>query len=147
MTKIILTLACIFLSISPVSAIKLSEVLATNPVGRQLGKWKASNFVPDYLVGKMFAVSSEQRKVWQLRFFTFEDRENILEKKNSFAEFVKKFGLEALESKADSIPSPYNDGTLYAFTYHAANDFLKEKGKDPLPEGLYFMILFREVMN
>ena len=66
MTKIILTLACIFLSISPVSAIKLSEVLATNPVGRQLGKWKASNFVPDYLVGKMFAVSSEQRKVWQV---------------------------------------------------------------------------------
>jgi hypothetical protein len=133
------------MNISAVSAIKLSEILAVNPMGKNLGKWKASDFVSEYLVGKLFAVPSEQRKVWQLRFFTFEDRKNVLEKKNSFAEFIKKFGLEDLQSKTDAMP--YNDGTLHSFTYRDANDFLIEKGKDPLPEGVYFVISFREVMK
>ncbi|MBA3813730.1 MAG: hypothetical protein H0X26_04460 [Alphaproteobacteria bacterium] len=145
MKYIIFALAWIFITVSSTSAIKLSEVLAAPPVGKQLGKWKASEFVSDYLVGKIFAVPSEQRKVWQLRFFTFEDRGKALEKKNTFAEFVKKFGLEDLQSKTDAMP--YNDGTLHAFTYKDANDFLTEKGKDPLPEGVYFVISFREVMK
>ena len=145
MKKITTLFTALFLSLSPVSAIKLKEILATKPVGANLEKWKASEFVSDYLVGKLFAVPSEQTKTWQLRFFTFEDRNNTLEKKNSFAEFVKKFGLEDLESTADAIP--YNDGSFHSFTYKAANDFLKEKGKDPLPEGIFFVISFREVMR
>jgi hypothetical protein len=147
MKKIIMTFAWIFLSLSPVSAIKLSEVIAARPVGKNLSKWQASELVSDFVVGKIFAVPSEQRKIFQLRFFTFEDRNKALEKKNSFAEFVKKFGLEDLESKANPLHIPYNDGTFHTFTHKNANEFLKEKGKEPLPEGLYFMISFREVIK
>lgn len=143
MKKIILALCLIFISPSIVSAISLSDFLSTRPVGKQIGKWQASDLVPDNLMGRFFSVSSEKKKGWQLRFFTFEDRNNVLEKKNSFAELVKKFGLEDLQSKID--PMPYNDGTLYSFTHKDANKFLIEKGKDPLPEDVYFIISFREV--
>lgn len=143
MKKLIFALCFMLGSISSVSAIQLSEVLAVRPVGKNLGKWGPSPLVSEHLVGKIFAVPSEQKKVWQLRFFTFEDRQNILGKKNSFAEFVKKYGLEGLESKTDAMP--YNDGTLHSFTYKDANDFLEAKGKPPLPEGIFFVISFREV--
>lgn len=145
MKNMILALAWVAINISSVSAIKLSEVLAINPMGKNLGTWQAAPFVPDSLVGKIFAVPSEQRKAWQLRFFTFEDREDTLGKKNSFADFVKRFGLEDLESTTDAMP--YNDGTFHAFTYRDANAFLEERGKDPLPEGVYFVISFREIIN
>ena len=143
MKKLIFALCFIIISNPSLFAIKLSEVLAIKPVGKNLGKWQASSFVSEYVVGKIFAVSSESRKVWQLRFFTFEDRQNTLEKKNSFAEFVKKYGLEGLESNIEGMP--YNDGTLHSFTYKDANDFLVAKGKPPLPEGIFFVISFREV--
>lgn len=144
MKNIILSLFLTVVGLSSVSAAKLSEFLATRPVGKNLGKWQASSFVSEHLVGKLFALPSEQRKIWQLRFFTFEDREETLGKKNSFAQFVKNFHLEDLQSKVDSIP--YNDGTFHSFTYNDANALLKEKGKPPLPEGVYFIISFREVM-
>lgn len=130
-------------SISSVSAIKLSEVLGTRPVGKAIGKWQASAFVSEHLMGKIFAVPSEKSKVWQLRFFTFEDRNEDLKKSYSFAELVKRFHLEDLESTADNVP--YNDGTFHSFTYKSANAFLKEKGKPPLPENVIFILSFREV--
>ena len=140
MKKILFLLLPAFLNSVPASAIKLSELLTVRPVGREIGKWKASSFVPEHVVGKLFGVPSERGKVWQLRFFTFEDRNDTLEKKNSFADFVKKFELEDLQSKAE--PVPYNDGTFQSFTYKEANEFLKEKGKEPLPEDIYFIISF-----
>jgi len=143
MKNIILALLLVVLGLSSVSAAKLSEFLATRPVGKSLGKWQASSFVSEHLVGKIFAIPSEQRKIWQLRFFTFEDRDDALGKQNSFAQFVKNFHLEDLQSTADAIP--YNDGTFHSFTYKDANALLKEKGKPLLPEGVYFIISFREV--
>lgn len=143
MKTIILAIFLAFTISSSSSAVKLSEFLSTRPVGKTLGKWKASNLVSEHLGGRLFAVPSEQRKVWQLRFFSFEDRNNELKKKNNFSEFVKKFGLEDLQSKEDELP--YNDGTFRSFTYNDANDFLIAKGKPPLPEGIYFIISFREV--
>jgi len=143
MKNLIFALCFILISSSSVFSITLSEFLAIRPVGAQLGKWKATSFVSEHLVGKLFAVPSEQKKIWQLRFFTFEDRQDILEKKNSFAEFVKKFDLGNLPSKTDAMP--YNDGTFYSFTYKDANDFLVANGNSPLPEGIFFVISFREV--
>lgn len=145
MKKIILTFCLIFFNVSIVFAVSLSDFLKGGVVGKQVGKWQASNLVPDNLMGRFFTLSSERHKGWQLRFFAFEDRNNILEKKNSFAEFVKKFGLEDLQSKIDAVP--YNDGTLHSFTNKHVNDFLIAKGEDPLPEGIYFIISFREVMK
>ena|SRR3990167_6522850 len=143
MKHIILALFLIFTNLSSGFAIELSEVLAIKPLGKNLGKWQASELVPDYLMGKFFSVSSDKKKMWQLRFFTFEDRENALEKKNSFADFVKKFGLEKLQSKEDAMP--YNDGTFRSFTHKDANAFLEAKGKPPLPEGIFFVLSFREI--
>lgn len=143
MKKLFFILCVILLNTPSLSAIKLSEILTIKPVGKNLGKWQASSFVSEYIVGKIFAVPSEPRKVWQVRFFTFEDRQNTLEKKNSFAEFVKKFGLENLESKTDAIP--YNDGTFHSFTYKDANEFLAAQDKPLLPDGIFFVVSFREV--
>lgn len=76
-------------------------------------------------------------------FLYFEDREKTLQDANRFADFVKKYGLEALESKKDAMP--YNDGTLESFTFKDANAYLEAKGKPPLPNGIYFIISFRTI--
>lgn len=145
MKTIFLALILTISSTSSLYAFKLSEFLSVRPVGKFVGKAKASNLVPEHLVGKLFAVSSEKSKVWQVRFFTFEDRNAELGKKNTFGELVKKFGLDDLQSQGDIVP--YNDGTFQSFTYKDANDLLKSKGKPPLPEGVYFVIAFREVVD
>lgn len=143
MKTIILALFLVLTSMTSLAAIELSELLALKPLGKNIGKWQASELVSDYLVGRFFTLPSDRKKMWQLRFFTFEDRENILEKKNSFEDFVKKFGLEKLQSKEDGMP--YNDGTFSSFTHKDANEFLVAKGKSPLPEGIFFILSFREI--
>jgi len=143
MKTIILALFLILTPFSMGSAIELSEFLDIKPLGQNIGKWQASELVSDYLMGRMFSLPSDRKKMWQLRFFTFEDRKNVLEKKNSFADFVKKFGLEKLQSKEDEMP--YNDGTFRSFTHKDANEFLVANGKPPLPEGIFFIISYREI--
>lgn len=145
MKQIILVFFFLLASISSLTAVELSEILTIKPLGKNLGKWQASEVVSDYLMGRFFSIPSDRKKTWQLRFFTFEDRENVLGKQNSFADFVKKFGLEKLQSKADAMP--YNDGTFRSFTHKDANEFLQAKGKSPLPEGIFFILSFREVFS
>lgn len=143
MKQIILALFVILATLSSGFALTLGEFLTIKPLGKSLGKWQASELVPEHLMGRFFHIPSERQKTWQLRFVTFEDRKNVLEKKNSFADFVKKFALEELQSGEDKMP--YNDGTFQSFTHKDANSFLEAKGLSPLPEGIFFIISFREV--
>jgi len=143
MKKIVLGLALSLLMTSTLQAVKMSEFLSTKTVGGQVAKAEPSLLVPDNLVGKKFTIEAEPNKTWQVRFFTYEDRDNTLTEKKGFAEFVKVYGLEDLQSQKDSMP--YKDGTLHSFTYKEANKLLKARGQKPLPKGVYFVISFRDV--
>jgi hypothetical protein len=143
MKKIVLSLTLSFFVTSALQAVKLSEFLTTKPVGQQVAKSEPSPLVPDNLVGKNFTITTEPSKKWQVRFFTFEDRDNTLADKKDFAGFVKAYGLDELQSQNDSMP--YKDGTLHSFTYKEANKLLKAKGEKPLPKGVFFVISFRDV--
>ncbi len=126
-------------------AIPLAEFLNSSPVGQQVSEWKASPLVPEDLVGKTFQIPTNPDKIWQVRFFTFEDREKSLQDHNRFVDLVKMYGLEALESKKDAMP--YNDGTFESFTFKDANAYLQAKGEKPLPREVYFIISFRDVSD
>jgi hypothetical protein len=143
MKKILYGLTVTLLLNTSLCAVKLSEFLNTKPIGQQVSKAEPSPLVPDNVVGKFFTLESDPKKKWQVRFFTFEDRNGTLKDQKEFASFVKEYGLGDLESQNDSMP--YKDDTLHSFTYKQANKLLKANGKKQLPKNLYFVISFREV--
>jgi hypothetical protein len=142
MKKILSGLLLSALVTTALQAVKLSEFLATKP-GGQVSQAKPSPRVPDNLVGKEFNLKTEPNKNWQVRFFTFEDRDGKIKDQKDFATFVKEYGLGDLQSQNDKMP--YKDETLHSFTYKEANKLLKASGKKPLPKGVFFVISFRDV--